>query len=74
MSGQPSVNLIQALHSFRFAGNSAAHDLAPMSLEDAEKAIDVIEDLLNFLYDLDYKASQIRIASSKGVPKSGLVH
>ena len=70
----PSVNLIQALHSFRFAGNSAAHDLEPMSLEDAEKAIEVIEALLNFLYDLDYKASQIRIASNKGVPKSGLVH
>jgi hypothetical protein len=70
----PSVNVIQALHSFRFAGNSAAHDLEPMSLEDAGKAIDVIEDLLNFLYDLDYKASQIRIASNKGVPKSGLVH
>lgn len=70
----PSVNLIQALHNFRFAGNAAAHDLDPLSREDAEMAIGIVEDLLNFLYDLDYKASQVRVASNKGVPKSGLVH
>ena len=70
----PSVNVIQALHNFRITGNNAAHELDPLSREDAEMAIGIIEDLLNFLYDLDYKASQLRVAANKTVPKSGLVH
>jgi Domain of unknown function (DUF4145) len=70
----PSVNVIEALHNFRFAGNNAAHDLDALSHDDAAMAIGIIEDLLNFLYDLDYKASQMRVASNRGAPKSGVVH
>jgi hypothetical protein len=66
--------VIEALHNFRFAGNAAAHELDPLSREDAEMAIGIIEDLLNFLYDLDYKASQLCMAANKRVSKSGLVH
>jgi hypothetical protein len=70
----PNVNVIEALHNFRFSGNAAAHDLDPLKPDDAQVAIEIIEDLLNFLYQLDYKASQVRAASNKGVRKSGLVH
>lgn len=56
----PSVNVIEALHECRVAGNYAAHRLEALSRDETELAIDVIEGLLNFLYDLDYKASQVR--------------
>jgi len=56
----PSRNLIDALHAFRWAGNYAAHENDPLSREEARLATEVIEDLLNFLYDLDYKASQMK--------------
>ncbi len=59
----PSTNLIDALHAFRFAGNDAAHENAPLTRDEAILAIEVIEDLLNFLYDLDYKASQMKYGS-----------
>jgi hypothetical protein len=61
----PSLNVIEALHEFRFAGNAAAHELQALTRDDARKAIEVMEDLLSFLYDLDYKASQIRSASKR---------
>jgi Domain of unknown function (DUF4145) len=73
----PSLNVIEALHAFRFAGNDAAHELVPMSRADAGAAIRVMEDLLNFLYDLDYRASQIKNTSknvSFGSTKPGPVH
>lgn len=59
----PSTNLIDALHAFRLAGNYAAHENAPLTRDEALLAIEVIEDLLNFLYDLDYKASQMKYGS-----------
>ena len=62
----PSLNLIDALHAFRFAGNDAAHRLEALTRDDAKRAIEVVEDLLNFLYDLDYKASLLRHASKRG--------
>jgi hypothetical protein len=57
--------LIDSLHGFRFAGNDAAHDLEAMYPSEASNAIEVMEDLLNFLYDLDYKASRIKGASRR---------
>ena len=72
----PSVNLIEALHAFRLAGNRAAHDgeIDALSRDETRQAIEVVQDLLNFLYDLDYKASQLGNASSKGILKSRVVH
>ena len=70
----PSLNVIEALHTFRVAGNDAAHELQPPSSEEMAKKIEIVEDLLNALYLLDYKASQVRIATSKGVRKSSAVH
>jgi Domain of unknown function (DUF4145) len=61
----PNLNLIQALHNFRFAGNEAAHRLGALKADDARLAIEVMEDLLNFLYELDYKALRVRSQSKR---------
>jgi Domain of unknown function (DUF4145) len=56
----PNKNIIRNLHHFRFMGNDAVHELAAPKPNELALAIDVIEDLLNFLYEMDYKASQLR--------------
>jgi hypothetical protein len=56
----PNKNIIRNLHHFRFMGNEAVHELAAPKRTELALAISVIEDLLNFLYELDYKASQLR--------------
>lgn len=61
----PNKNLIDSLHGFRFAGNDAAHELEAMYPTEAAHAIEVMEDLLNFLYEFDYKASQMKNASRR---------
>lgn len=52
-------NIVSSLHGFRFIGNTALHELNPPSRDDLRLAIEVSEDLLNFLYELDYKASRL---------------
>lgn len=52
-------NIVQSLHSFRFIGNTAVHELTPPQRDDLLLAIEVSEDLLNFLYELDYKARRL---------------
>ena len=49
-------NIVENLHSFRFMGNYAAHELEAPSIFTLHQAIDVMEDLLNFLYELEYKS------------------
>jgi hypothetical protein len=66
----PNPNIIEALHALRLAGRDAAHRLEALTQEDAQLAIEIVEDLLNFLYDLDYKASQLRNVSRKAAFKS----
>jgi hypothetical protein len=56
----PNKNIIKNLHHFRFMGNDAVHELAAPKPNELALAIGVIEDLLNFFYELDYKASQLR--------------
>jgi Domain of unknown function (DUF4145) len=58
----PNPTLIKAWHNFRIMGNSAAHRLEALTREDARAAIEIMEDTMNFLYHLDYQASQIRDA------------
>jgi hypothetical protein len=60
----PNNNIIAALHRFRFIGNEAVHNLKAPKLEDVKLAINVMEDLLNFLYELDYKA--LRVTNAHG--------
>ncbi len=54
-------NIVESLHSFRFIGNDAAHELLAPLKRDLQMAIEVMEDLLNFLYELDYKARSISL-------------
>jgi len=49
-------NIVQTLHGFRFMGNRAAHELEAPNAGELNVAIDLVEDILNYLYDLDYKA------------------
>lgn len=57
LEGHLPKAIVANLHSFRFMGNQAVHELTAPKRDELKIAIDVIEDLLNFLYDLDYKAS-----------------
>ncbi len=52
-------NIVTHLHSMRFLGNEAAHELAAPSYSELNLAIEICEDLLNFIYELDYKASSL---------------
>lgn len=61
----PNPNVIQALKDFVDARNDAAHRLDARTRSEAGQAIELIEDLLNFLYALDYKAQQARIGSKR---------
>jgi len=52
-------NIVVNLHSIRFMGNEAAHELTPPEPNELRLALEICEDLLNFLYELDYKATQL---------------
>lgn len=52
-------NIVANLHSIRFTGNEAAHELSSPSMDELRLAIELCEDLLNFLYELDYKARSL---------------
>jgi len=56
----PNNNIIRNVHHFRFMGNDAVHELEPPKAHEIELAIGVMEDLMNFFYELDYKASMLR--------------
>jgi len=53
-------NIVEGLHEFRFMGNIAAHELQAPKRYQLRQAIEVMEDLLNFLYELEYKAGRLR--------------
>jgi hypothetical protein len=50
-------------------GKRAVHDLEAPSRDDLRLAIGVVEDLLNFLYELDYRASLL--GQRQGAGKGG---
>lgn len=52
-------NIVNNLHGIRFIGNEAAHELSAPNINELRLAIEICEDLLNFLYELDYKASRL---------------
>jgi hypothetical protein len=59
MSAVLPQNIVDSLHGFRFMGNDALHKLTSPDRECLRVAIEVCEDLLNFLYELDYKARML---------------
>ena len=53
------TNIADNLHGFRFLGNKALHELETPSAKDIALAIEVIEDVLNVIYELDYKSGRL---------------
>lgn len=53
------VHIVQNLHTLRFLGNEAAHDFTVPDDADLSLAIGVCEDILNFFYQLNYRATQL---------------
>ena len=66
----PNKNIVRNLHHFRFMGNDAVHELTAPKTNELAIAIGVIEDLLSFFYELDYKASQLREMRRNRKPKT----
>ncbi len=58
----PNRKIIRHLHHFRFTGNKALHELKATDRDTLSVAIDVIETLLDYLYELDFKAAQLKLA------------
>ena len=54
-------NIEESLHHYRFIGNEAVHQLTAPSMDELRSTIEVMEDLLNFIYDLDYKAANLSL-------------
>lgn len=61
--------IVRNLHGFRFIGNDAVHKLVFPSEVELTLAIEVVEDIMNFLYALDYKASMLEQLKGKGTRK-----
>jgi len=49
-------NIVKNLHGLRFLGNQALHELDVPDKNSIRLAITVIEDIMNIIYDLDYRA------------------
>ena len=49
-------NITQNLHSVRFFGNKALHELGVPERDELDLALTVMEDIMNVVYDLDYQA------------------
>lgn len=61
-------NIVSNLHNLRFMGNEAAHELSTPSQQELQLAIEICEDLLNYLYELDYKASYLNQVRNQQKP------
>jgi hypothetical protein len=61
-------NIVSNLHNLRFMGNEAAHELSTPSQQELQLAIEICEDLLNYLYELDYKASYLNQVRNRQKP------
>lgn len=59
--------IVKNLHGFRFLGNRALHELERPTRKDLALALEVIEDILNIAYELDYKSANLyrRVAARK---------
>jgi hypothetical protein len=62
-------NIVESLHSFRFMGNTAIHELTPPDRADLWLAIEVSEDLLNYFYELDYRARSLSLRQQRKASK-----
>lgn len=51
------ANIVKNIHGLQLLGNEAAHELTAPKRDDLELAILVTEDILNIIYELDYKSA-----------------
>lgn len=58
-------SIVKNLHGLRFLGNQALHELDAPNKSDIQLAINVIEDIMNIIYELDYKAQLLMIKTQK---------
>jgi hypothetical protein len=65
-------DIVKNLHGFRFIGNDAVHKLSFPSEFELGLAIEVVEDILNFLYALNYKASMLEQLKGKETRKKSV--
>jgi len=70
-------NIVASLLSFKFIGDDAAHKLLSATRKELEASIEVMGDLLNFLYEVEYelvskaqKLSSLRDSQMKSQPGS----
>jgi hypothetical protein len=56
----PNKNIVENLHHFRITGNQALHDGETPDEETTRLAVEVMEDLLNYFYELEYKSSMLK--------------
>jgi hypothetical protein len=64
-----SDNIIDTLHDFRFMGNKAVHSLEEPERLDIHRALNVIENVMAFLYGVEESArsyKQLKEPKSKG--------
>jgi hypothetical protein len=50
---------VQDLHTIRFLGNDAAHELETPQEDELKLAIEICESLMDYLYELDYKSNKL---------------
>ncbi len=62
--------IVDSLHGFRFLGNTALHRLNRPAAEDLAMAIEVIEDVMNTIYELDYKSARLYRRVKPSDPKT----
>ena len=67
--------IVDHLHGFRFLGNTALHRLNRPPAEDLAMAIEVMEDVMNTIYELDYKSARlyrrVKPSAAKATPENG---
>jgi len=63
----PNIDIIEALHAFREAGNDAVHRREAPGKEQLKQSVHVTEELISYLYELDQKAILARSVSKRAV-------
>lgn len=51
---------LEALHELRFLGNNAVHELKEPTISDIRIALDIIEHMINDIYELPLKADKLK--------------
>ncbi len=66
LKGLVAPSIVDNLHSIRFLGNDALHKQAVPDAKDLALAIEVVEDVMNAIYELDYKSGRLYQRVKKG--------